>query len=519
MAFNVRLEVSSVPYLERDVIEEFSSLKFYSQDNQVVSINPLMLVALDSKVISNIDDESSVMTEFSLQELENLKEFICTGSCEMALISDVLNSLGIDFQSFSERKLFVKPVKLEEVLEVKEEASDDFKENEPDEPFDLDHGDDDSDFDFEPVIPKGKKSTADKKPAKRAAKEPKASSPKKKKWQVSADTEEKILDIRDIPSDFELPKPIEHYRKSAAKPLAKRNTGKDLKCEGCKTKFSNRDKFDFHNFKYHEDYLKCPYCHKRVPVNDEASFTLHVYNHWKSADICVQCGKVFSKSGEYNRHLKVAGPYHDEQCAQCPEKFKTHQDYRAHVKYEHLEGWFHKCGFCKQNFKKSKDLKFHVSCEHKGTRKKTAPKDKNEREICDLCGKSFLNLKSHMLQVHEKIDQQVPCPHCDAKLRTIYVLKRHIEWFHVKDPCPDCGKLIGRAKMRRHKLIWHETERKFKCDVCSKSFITNQALRDHKNIHTGEKPYKCKFCNAAFASGGTHAMHQKGHLGHKRSSK
>jgi len=29
--------------------------------------------------------------------------------------------------------------------------------------------------------------------------------------------------------------------------------------------------------------------------------------------------------------------------------------------------------------------------------------------------------------------------------------------------------------------------KKYKCDICSKGFPTNQHFKDHKNIHTGEK--------------------------------
>ena len=95
---------------------------------------------------------------------------------------------------------------------------------------------------------------------------------------------------------------------------------------------------------------------------------------------------------------------------------------------------------------------------------------------------------------------------------------KHIQWVHEKVPCEQCGEMVGIAKMQRHVASKHTSiyDKRFKCDVCGKSFNENARLKDHKNVHTGEKPYKCKFCNACFASSGTHAMHQRSHLGHRR---
>ena len=76
------------------------------------------------------------------------------------------------------------------------------------------------------------------------------------------------------------------------------------------------------------------------------------------------------------------------------------------------------------------------------------------------------------------------------------------------------------GKMKRHIAAKHTSiyNQKFKCDVCGKGFLTNDWLKDHKNVHTGEKPYKCQYCTSCFASKGTHAMHERSHLGHRRSN-
>ena len=513
MEFNVKLNASSIPYLERKVIESFASLHFYSIENEIVSINPLMLAALNSNVISTMDDskEYTVRTEFTVKELQALNEFIYTGSCDLNDASEVFHSLGINLNSFSQKfhEVRIKKEIVEEVIEIKEELYDNYKENFSEQEIE-DHGMPD-----EPTKPPKQRKTSQK--VKQSIKKKDVNSDKPKKKYIKS-IQPKKEELKELPVDFQLPKPLETYKRCAKKPYSENESGKPLYCTTCQLKFTTDFQLKTHNFRNHEDRYKCTFCHKSYLIKEEHAFKLHVYNHQALADICIQCGKLFPAFGEIDRHLRVSGPYHDDQCAQCPQKFTSHKDYRAHVKFDH-PCWKYKCGFCKEVFKKANELKYHVSVIHKGTRKQTNLKDKSAREFCELCGNSYTNLKSHVTQVHEKVDYQLPCPHCDVKLRDKATLKRHIELYHVKDPCPDCGKVIPRANMRRHKAVWHDAERKFKCDVCGKSFIKSQGLRDHKNIHTGEKPYKCKYCNACFASNGTHAAHQRSHLGIKRASK
>ena len=498
MEFHVKINATSIPYLQRDIVEDYESLKFYSIENEVIDINLLMLAAFNSNVISALDDDKdySVMTEFTILELESLREFLYTGSCDILLLESVLNALGIDVNSFvqeSDNEIFVK-TELQEAIEIKEEVVDN---HDPlGEPMD--------ESDHHSVVNNIK---------------------------VEEEEETEILqsvtrakeDMKDLPPDFKLPKPLEHYIRAAKKPLKNPNSkaiqiGDKYYCDTCDEKFTSRYKYDYHHFRLHQEHLQCPHCHRMVKIKAEKLFTLHMFYHIvRDAIPCVQCGKTFAKKSRLTEHRRDFGQYHDDQCAQCPQKFKTYEDYRAHVRLDH-EHWMYKCGYCAGPFKKEADLRKHVNVVHKG--KQRIVKEK-EKEFCEICGQSYSSssLKTHMKWVHEKVDMKIPCPHCDRTVRHPYALKTHIEWHHIKDPCPDCGKLIRRAELTRHQNQWHKAERRFKCDMCTKSFTTSLALKDHKNTHTGEKPYKCKYCSSCFASAGTHAMHQKGHLGIKRAPK
>ena len=112
------------------------------------------------------------------------------------------------------------------------------------------------------------------------------------------------------------------------------------------------------------------------------------------------------------------------------------------------------------------------------------------------------------------------CSQCGTVVKSLKALECHIKDAHEKVPCTECGKMYGSLALPRHIHSAHtpNDQKKYKCEVCGKGFITNQRLKDHNNIHTGEKPYKCKFCTSCFAIKGTHAMHERGHLGYRRKS-
>jgi uncharacterized C2H2 Zn-finger protein len=58
-------------------------------------------------------------------------------------------------------------------------------------------------------------------------------------------------------------------------------------------------------------------------------------------------------------HMKGKGPFHNNQCCQCPEMFNSHQEYVEHVKNEHGGRWMFKCGQCEQIFDEKTQVNKH----------------------------------------------------------------------------------------------------------------------------------------------------------------
>ena len=89
-----------------------------------------------------------------------------------------------------------------------------------------------------------------------------------------------------------------------------------------------------------------------------------------------------------------------------------------------------------------------------------------------------------------------------------------------------CIRFAQEFDLKSHMMKTHEIdyeqkhtalgERRHKCSLCPKSFVSPRDFKDHMNTHTGEKPYVCTFCGKRSASFGTHRGHERSHTGHRR---
>uniref|UniRef100_A0A3B4FFV0 PR/SET domain 4 n=2 Tax=Haplochromini TaxID=319058 RepID=A0A3B4FFV0_9CICH len=61
----------------------------------------------------------------------------------------------------------------------------------------------------------------------------------------------------------------------------------------------------------------------------------------------------------------------------------------------------------------------------------------------------------------------------------------------------------------------HVREKKFKCSMCTRAFITSTKLKVHFMGHVGMKPHKCEYCSKAFSDPSNLRMHLKIHTGQK----
>merc|ERR1719222_819437 len=85
----------------------------------------------------------------------------------------------------------------------------------------------------------------------------------------------------------------------------------------------------------------------------------------------------------------------------------------------------------------------------------------------------------------------------------------------IFNPFQVCGKQFERRRrwcLDQH-LLSHETERKFKCDICEKYFRNSSYLKTHRKACLGVKDEECAFCGKKFAQRAVLINHERIHTG------
>ena len=122
-----------------------------------------------------------------------------------------------------------------------------------------------------------------------------------------------------------------------------RDAGKNFKCTMCNRVCSTMQNLKGHVIKYHSEHFNCPKCFKSFALEDTNAFKLHLFKHefvlTPKPDQCIHCGKVFAVNKVLRGHMKRAGPFHADECVQCPFKFATYEAYTEHIVKSHFGKW------------------------------------------------------------------------------------------------------------------------------------------------------------------------------------
>lgn len=191
----------------------------------------------------------------------------------------------------------------------------------------------------------------------------------------------------------------------------------------------------------------------------------------------------------------------------------------------------HRCNICSQEFILKSALDRHTESHGIGI----FP----SRFECDICGskvKLKKDLRTHMRRKH--IEVKIPCSVCGKVFCRKNYLSEHMKT-HVKPEnrpfkCEICTKSFVTAKdvevhMRRHDTVVNlnqikkESDKKFEnpasCHICGQQFIVKKALDRHIESHgIGIIPliYECDICNAKIKQKKDLRTHmQRLHSGHK----
>ena len=594
----VIIKNNTIPYLNEKILNSYNNVTLLSTEGPQIKMNSLMLCALSDtlKMAFHEDDEDhTITTEFSLEELKQVKEFCMRGTCS-AMSEPILQAFGLlkkgeiklsdnniyeikkepsslmipNYKSvmkkFGLQKIEPTINKISEKnkssmtqvfesaiikaeIEVKTEEIDII-----DEPIEIENLEYDIALDYSSDDSLLNNVTGIKKKKTKQSETDLGSRIKSgKPMQRGLFSKEQFAEFEDNFKTFELPNPLEDYKKQAVvmsdanwkryKDKEQNWSGatihKSVQCSQCQLRFVAKDGCRYHETKYHNEHLQCTHCNRVDKVENIQEFKRHVFNHVVlgrgGLKECIRCGKTEQRKNGIIKHLKFFGPLHNEECTQCLKKMSSFKEYQEHVKEQHYGVWKYRCGFenCGEIFDTAKDCKRHTSSIHHkvvfhtGLPKKSRIHKKNDslkKEICEECGCLVTYMNRHVCKSKQKAKTEHPCNRCKQIFPSVSELSKHkrnrdapCHKFYMRY-CQLCGKGLMVGKLSYHMISVHtkSEDKPNKCDTCGKGFAQKHALKDHLNIHTGEKPYKCLYCPSVFASSGTHRMHQKGHLGIKR---
>lgn len=77
---------------------------------------------------------------------------------------------------------------------------------------------------------------------------------------------------------------------------------------------------------------------------------------------------------------------------------------------------------------------------------------------------------------------------------------------------PGCDKVYNtKFNLKRHVNTHHSNCKRFVCNLCKRSFSSNQNLAEHKYLHSGKKPFVCRLCRRRFRQASQLSLHKRWH--------
>lgn len=261
-------------------------------------------------------------------------------------------------------------------------------------------------------------------------------------------------------------------------------------CVVCGQYFDTQEKLDEHLQETHPKdaeklrayFKQCVHC--RYQFITELSYL----NHQKNAPYhCRSCNMVFECNNKLGFHLNFK--HKPQECNFCGKKFEAFDQYTYHVRYYHTDKSI-KCPYCDEHFRVRSRLLIHIDVNHTNghnykcnqcqyTAKNYAsvnrhrrimhmPKSETHKNVCNICGKSFLvqsRLKVHMKSHSD--DKPHVCAMCGRGYKFEYLLKRH-------QRNPDlCLRVLFPNGTR------YERKGKRRCDMCNLGFPSPDQLALH----------------------------------------
>ncbi|XP_048003416.1 zinc finger protein 37-like isoform X2 [Leguminivora glycinivorella] len=184
--------------------------------------------------------------------------------------------------------------------------------------------------------------------------------------------------------------------------------------------------------------------------------------------------------------------YPNYSCKKCDSSFATKRSLHSH-RTTHVEG-SHKCPHCDKVFASKSKQHYHVKMKHLGSR------NISNCPFCNEPFRSYYQRNQHLVKVHNS-EAKYKCNVCDKAYILKSLLMYHIKKTHLMErncQCTECGyKFFSKKALTAH-MVKHTGERKYSCEVCHKSYARKYTLREHMRIHNNDRRFKCDVCAMTF---------------------
>ncbi|XP_047101426.1 zinc finger protein 492-like isoform X1 [Schistocerca piceifrons] len=243
---------------------------------------------------------------------------------------------------------------------------------------------------------------------------------------------------------------------------------------------------------------------------------------------CGICGKLFARSGDFNRHVSIHTGKRHHKCDICEKWFAQSRYLKAHTLI-HTRKKPYMCEICGKSFTKLGNLKQHSlihtgnkphKCDHQTTTSldseaEVSVTEHNDQSSCKETWKDSKNPSNDICNTHMTNDREKTSYYGTLSIAVNVSAQADLLTANRTHRCGICGKLFARyGDFNRHVSI-HTGKRLHKCDICEKWFAQSRYLKAHTLIHTRKKPYMCEICGKSFTKLGNLKQHSLIHTGNK----
>ncbi|KAK8788872.1 hypothetical protein V5799_021353 [Amblyomma americanum] len=243
-----------------------------------------------------------------------------------------------------------------------------------------------------------------------------------------------------------------------------------FQCDKCDKAFVVQDELRRHITLQHDKGKQrpCPHC-GRMFVSD-TRYEWHLRLHQNNQGFkCDKCSYLYESKAYLEHHQTRHTEESESVCQVCNKTFRTARAMGIHVTHMHPEAaktpslqvlrslrYPHGCDQCPVRFKSTTELRAHKLCRHSTTTGGKRPGSNPARNYeCEFCNKAFKHncaLQTH-LRVHTG-ERPFACPYCTKRFNIHQTLKDHIVTVHTKDfklHCLLCGKgVVNNTKLKQH---------------------------------------------------------------------